>query len=527
MLKGYFSYIRVSTQRQGVQGTSLTEQTAAIDRYARSWDLRIIKRFEERETAAKTGRPVFLDMVKSLKRGKAQGVIIHKIDRSARNLRDWVELNSLVDLGIEVHFANEGLDLRSRGGRLSADIQAVVASDYIRNLREETIKGMHGRIKQGFYPFPAPIGYVDSGAAKPKELDPVRGPLIKKAFELYATGRYSVLALAAEMYDHGLRARSGQKFSKNALNVCLRNPFYIGLVRLRSMSETFLGKHLPLVSKRLFDDVQAVLSGKSVKKRIKHFFIFRRLVTCGSCRNRLVAERQKGIVYYRCHTRDCGQSPFRETRIIEEFYDVLSRIEFTKAEITDFEVEIRRLENDGPKEAERTKQELALMIKRVEARLEKLADAYIDGIFDRETYDKKQQTLISERLRASERMAGLDAEPEKIAGSLRSFLELAKSACLSFKRASDEEKRELVEIICSNILANGKSLIFELNSEFQAAHDRPSGLSGAPFRDTSRTLAELLKVFKKNPTSVFTSKTPDILDQTPRKFIPQRPNNPN
>ena len=133
----------------------------------------IVRWFEERETAAKKGRPVWNEMLKLLRQGKAHGVLIHKIDRSARNLKDWADLGDCIDDGIEVHFANEGLDLNSRGGRLSADIQAVVAADYIRNLREEAKKGIYGRLKQGFYPSRAPIGYLDNGAAKPKTIDPV------------------------------------------------------------------------------------------------------------------------------------------------------------------------------------------------------------------------------------------------------------------------------------------------------------------------------------------------------------------
>ena len=66
-------------------------------------------------------------------------MIIHKIDRSARNLKDWADLGELIDQGIDVHFANESLDLHSRGGRLSADIQAVVAADYT-CIREEIVE---------------------------------------------------------------------------------------------------------------------------------------------------------------------------------------------------------------------------------------------------------------------------------------------------------------------------------------------------------------------------------------------------
>src|SRR4029450_11873410 len=148
-MKNYLGYVRVSTAKQGEQGVSLQEQREAIVRYAERNGLGIMEWFEERETAAKRGRPIFAKMLKLLKRGKASGVIIHKIDRSARNLKDWADLGQLIDEGIDVRFSQESLDLNTRGGRLSADIQAVVAADFIRNLREETRKGFYGRLKQG------------------------------------------------------------------------------------------------------------------------------------------------------------------------------------------------------------------------------------------------------------------------------------------------------------------------------------------------------------------------------------------
>src|SRR4051794_23677655 len=114
--KKYFSYIRVSTQKQGQVGTSLAEQQAAIDSFASNFRLPIIRRFEERETAAKQGRPVFSEMIRLLRLCQAEGVIIHKIDRSARNLKDWVALGGLIDQGVEVHFVAESLDMNSRGG---------------------------------------------------------------------------------------------------------------------------------------------------------------------------------------------------------------------------------------------------------------------------------------------------------------------------------------------------------------------------------------------------------------------------
>src|SRR2546422_4292109 len=143
-----------------------------------------------------------------LRLGKIQGVVIHKIDRSVRNLEDWADVGKLVDAGVQIHFATENVDLKTVAGRLSADIQAVVAAHYSRNLREEVKKGLYGRLKQGFYPFRAPIGYLDQGTAKAKVPDPDMAPRIVRTFELYDSGHYSEPELVREMYSRGLRNRN-------------------------------------------------------------------------------------------------------------------------------------------------------------------------------------------------------------------------------------------------------------------------------------------------------------------------------
>jgi DNA invertase Pin-like site-specific DNA recombinase len=296
--KGYFGYIRVSTARQGQTGISLTEQRSSIESYATANNLHVVKEFQEQETAARGGRRVFQEMIASMKDGQVSGLIMHKIDRGARNLKDWAELGELIDAGMDVHFANEQLDLFSRGGRLSADIQAVVAADYIRNLREEVKKGFYGRIKQGLFPMPAPLGYINQGGGRVKLPDPVSAPLIKQAFELYATGKYSLDSLTRKMNRLGLRGRKGQRLGKNCLTNILHNHFYTGIIRLKAREEYFPGVHQPMVSERLFDRVQDMLKTRkrrNGKSKLVEAFLFRRLVFCRKCRTRLIAERQISI----------------------------------------------------------------------------------------------------------------------------------------------------------------------------------------------------------------------------------------
>jgi len=226
----YFAYARVSTPRQGEKGVSLREQREAIERYASVRRLTVARWFEDRESASHTGRSAFTEMLRLLRLGRVQGVIIHKIDRSARNLQDWSDIGKLADSGVEVHFASENVDLNTVPGRLSADIQAVVAAHYSRNLREEVKKGIYGRLKQGFYPFRAPIGYLNEGAAKAKIPDPVRAPIVRQIFELYASGRYSLPQLTERMFTLGLRNLNGGPVTMAATAKTLHNPFYIGLM---------------------------------------------------------------------------------------------------------------------------------------------------------------------------------------------------------------------------------------------------------------------------------------------------------
>jgi site-specific DNA recombinase len=264
-MKHYFGYVRVSTPKQGEHGVSLQEQKGAIEEYTRRHNLSVTGWYEETETAAKRGRRIFEKMLRDRSRKNISGVIVHKIDRSARNFFDWAGLNALMDEGVEIHIASENRRIETRGDRLAADVQAVVAVDYIRNLREETIKGFYGRLKQGLYPLKAPLGYLDRGRGKVKEIDPMKGPLIRSAFERYATGAFTLTSLSERLAVEGLRSRNGKPLSANILWKTLRNPFYMGIMRIEKRGEHFPGIHEPLVSKRLFDEVEAVLDGRETE----------------------------------------------------------------------------------------------------------------------------------------------------------------------------------------------------------------------------------------------------------------------
>lgn len=487
-MKTVFAYIRVSTVKQGVYGSSLQEQQSAIQAYAERHDLAICEWFEERESAAKRGRRVFQRMLKLLERRRATGVIIHKIDRGARNLKDWADLGELMDRGVEMHFAHESLDLSSRGGRLAADIQAVVAADFIRNLKDEVRKGFQGRLKQGLYPLPAPIGYIDQGRGLPKLPDPVMAPLVRRVFELYATGRCSLAQLGDDAYRFGLRNRRGGRVTRNGFSKLLNNEFYIGNIHIRRTGDRFPGVHQPLVPVALFREVQAVLRGRKIQTTVRHDYAYRRLIACASCGYRLIGERQKGRVYYRCHTRRCPTTCLLETALDDHIGQALGQVSVPLQMYRDIAHEFDIMHRERLQKMGEHVRAARLQLAQIEERLARLTDAYIDQTIERPIYLDRKAKLLGERADAAEYLARLTAGDDPLQSKAKRFLELLERLCQSQNLVVPHEKREMFQSVTSNLRAAGKNLLFDWKFTFALLAQWTESACSRPQQDVHRTL---------------------------------------
>lgn len=496
-MKQCFAYIRVSTVKQG-EGVSLEAQQEAITRFASQHNLSIIQWFEEKETAAKCGRPQFNKMVRELRNGRANGLIIHKIDRSARNLADWARIGDLADAGIDIHFATESLDFRSRGGRLAADVQAVVAADYIRNLRDECIKGLNGRLKQGYYPFRAPIGYLDNGRAQPKTFDPLRAGLVREAFELYASRRHSLRSLRAELQKRGLTNRHGGKLTLRGLETILRNPFYTGVIFIRRTGATFQGNHEPLISAHLFQRVQDIKSGKAGPKVTRHNHLYQGLFRCGACDGPMVPERQKGTVYYRCQRRDCITKTVREDQIAASIRLCLANAELTEQNAKDACLAIRGWVTE--RKNQNDDQSLVLRESNLQSRKARLTDALVDGMIEREDYKERHKALVLEEQMLREERAAFTSLYAK-AENLHSVIELTRNLTQGHDLADRQQRRAIVEMTTSNRTVTGKNVYIEPQDWLQGLKGISSVPSGEPSRDRDRTFRGILRQFTDRPVS--------------------------
>jgi len=488
LMKSYFGYIRVSTPRQG-RGVSLDEQRAAILLFAAKRGLKIAEWFVETETAARQGRMEFTKMIRGLESGKATGVVIHKIDRGARNMKDWANLGELIDAGIDVQFAHESLDLRSRGGRLAADIQAVVAADYIRNLRDEVLKGFYGRLKQGIYPLPAPVGYLDRGAGIPKEIDPIAAPLVRYAFERYASGDIGLDALRQDLSKRGLKTNRGAPLSINGLAGMLHNPFYTGIIRIEKRCESFQGAHTPLITAALFGRVQEAMAGKHRPKAKSHAFRYRTMISHAGCTRRLTGEIHKGrFVYYRCHGPSCRGIAVPERVIDKAITEKVLRVACTPEDLRDLRDLVEGERTKGAANAANDETSLHVQIGKCNERLEHLTDALLDGAITKEIFDHRNARLLGERRDLQDRLAALGGEAEWLK-QYREF-ELNNNQLLRYETLIDDEKRDLVSSLCSNFALEGRKTVFTLRFPYKEIAETQGYHSGGPRSGDVRTRAQ-------------------------------------
>lgn len=472
-----YGYIRVSTKKQG-EGVSLEVQKADIERFAKQKGLNITRWYQEKKSASKGFRPEFNRMIADLHEKKANGFIIHKIDRISRNNHDWAIVNDLIDQGYEVHSATESLNLKEVSGRMVADFHALIATNYSRNLSQESKKGLYGRLKQGIYPFRAPVGYLDQGKGVAKAIDPIKSPLVIKLFRYYVHEGYSIRELTAKMNREGLTNSLGNRLDKNGVTCILKNSFYTGIISVKGRQ--FQGAHKALISQSMFKKAQDIMVGKTNAKKFKHNFQFRKRIRCNLCKYRLTGERQKGHIYYRCHTRGCAMKSLRESTVNLYVSKMLRAIVLTDTEAEELYSLVDSLQNNWQKKQQQLIQSLNLRLGNLKQKLNRATDALLDGTITKEQYQAQEQKILANEREILEQQNEVSSEKSKFLKKMSDFFELSKNLEKLYELANMDEKRELLEILTSNLEVEGSKLVFTIQSPFSHLVNRDILMSGPP-----------------------------------------------
>jgi len=268
------SYIRVSTKDQAerggqAEGFSIPAQREAIRRKADGMTAVIVAEFTDAGESAKTSdRAELQRMLAYLITHPVTYVLVHKIDRLARNRADDIEITMAIRAtGATLVSVTENID-ETPSGFLMHGIMSSIAEFYSRNLAQEVSKGMSQKVSSGGTVSRAPIGYLnvrDSLNGREHRyvaIDPERAEHVKWAFEAYATGDWSLSSLAEALESRGLAQRATPKqvakpVRPNKLQEILRNRYYLGYVTWRGVE--YDGNHEALIDRETFERVQTVL----------------------------------------------------------------------------------------------------------------------------------------------------------------------------------------------------------------------------------------------------------------------------
>lgn len=460
-------YKRVSTKDQKKEGYSIPAQAKLLLGYADAKGLRVVREFEDDETARKPDRSDFDVMVDFLKSRRAcRTVIVEKTDRLYRNFRDYVTLE---ELDLEVHFVKDHVVLSKNSRsqeKLMHDIRVVMAKNYCENLSEEAKKGQTEKAEQGIYPGKAGLGYsnvkLEAIGKRGIVPDPKLAPHITKMFERYGTGLVSLEEVRDVAHGDGARfRRTGAPLSTATVHGILRNRIYTG--DFEWAGNVYKGIHEPLVSRELWERVQKILSSRGEKntRKAKHEFAFSGLINCGHCGCALVGELKKGkYVYYHCtgYKQRCPEPYTREEVLEEKFNELLWGLSFDDETIGWVTDALRVSHADERQHHEEAIARLHAEYTKYQTRIDGMYIDKLDGKVDVPFFDQKSAEWRAEQARIREAIDHHEKANQTYLEEGILLLEVVKRAPELFEKQPPAEKRRLLNFVLSNCSWKGGDL---------------------------------------------------------------------
>ncbi len=476
-MKNYLALARVSSEEQE-HGFSLDIQEDALREWAVRNDATIHKMYRVAETAHKSEkRKAFHEMLDYARnnKGRVDGLLFYKVDRAARNMKDWIDLVELRDKhGIEIVCITEPFD-QTPAGKLNSNMLAAISQFYSDQLAIRTAEGVKRRVHCGLFPGHAPYGYENyrengRGLIRVNE-EEARN--VKRIFELYAFHRHSSETLAAVMRAEGLRYCTSQPtFTRSKVYTILIDRSYLGEIKYRG--EWVQGKHPALVDQATFERVQVLLGKRTYGK---HDSVYGNgLITCGHCGRPVVAEvkqkRGKEYTYYRCagytgegHPRE--RVPGRQ--LDEHMLSLFDRLRIEDKQILQWLQRVIR-EKVKSEVAGNTAQlrEIQRQIEQVNKDRNALLTLRMHREIEPDTYARKDNELQKSLARLRTRLEGQAHQKTEIGDTAMKVLELSQSLRSKWDSTDIDEKRVILEIVGLNYELKHGSLCVTMRKPFDA-----------------------------------------------------------
>lgn len=499
------SISRVSTEEQREAGNSLPAQSERIKTYCEKENFQIVKSFSFDESAYKEKRDEFdklLEYVQQVSKKEKVAVCFDKVDRLSRSVFDK-RVGFLYEMAvadeIELHFVSDGQIINNQMSAVSKfqfGMSLGLAKYYSDAIGDNVKRAFEKKRKNGEWTGAVPIGYLnvslDEGKRLRKDiiLDPNKEHLIKKMFELYATGNYSYATILEEITDLGLRSKKNTKLPKSMVERIIKNSFYYGMAYSKKYNESWIHKYPKLISKDLFDKCQEVRLKrlKTPSKVLSRDFIFKGLLKCQNCGCSMSPEIKKGkYIYYSCTNAKgiCKKEYVNENDLLKPIYKVLNKFStITKDVQDDLIAELRK---STEAEVEFHKNQVNRVhedYQKIKNKDNRLLEMYLDDdkSITKDIYDKKHQEY-ADKLQFLEIELSEHREADyEYQTTMSSVISVARRAKDIFENCSEPmQKRAFLNYLLHNPTVKEKELCFSIASPFNLVlelADEPNLLRG-------------------------------------------------
>lgn len=245
-MKKYIGYIRVSTEEQ-VSGYGLDAQRASIEAYCMAMGYELEQIFvDEGESGAKTERPALQEVLALVSTGEYAGVIVMKLDRLSRKLKDILNMHDDVFLPNDTAIISvkEQFDTSNAMGRLFFQIIGSFAEFEREVIKERMVGGKIEKAKKGIFAGgSAAYGYdVINGELVVNETEAVA---VRRIFQMRAD-QMTLQSIADILNRDGTPTKRGRKWSKVVIKQILdRESFYRGMYKYSDI--VVKGQHTPIL----------------------------------------------------------------------------------------------------------------------------------------------------------------------------------------------------------------------------------------------------------------------------------------
>lgn len=466
------TYVRVSSREQ-VDGYSISAQHEACRRLIEDEGWTLAGAFtDEGESARTQDRPQFQALLQTLKEDPTIDVlVVHKLDRLARNLEDHVAVRAqLRKHGVQLVSVSESLE-ESASGKLVEGIMASIAEFYSVNLAQEVRKGMTEKARRGGWPTLAPVGYKNirlpnGGGRRRGEAvivpDEEQAPLVKEAFELYATGEWTLTALYERMRKKGLRNRQRRHpISRSAFADMLHSRAYIGKVEWHGAE--YDGTHEPLIEEDLFNQVQEVFRthDRAGVRRRRNSHYLKGTLYCGTCGSRMSTLNAKGrYTYFYCLGRQSGrtqcQEPFVKAEELEEQVEELyRRVHLPEAVARSLQEELHAEIDRRQSNRLRSEKLLRQRLDRLESERTKVLAAYYDEAVTSDQLKAEQKRIDREVAELQDQLTQTEQGLTEANERVERALTLAEDLQRAYVTASPKVRRRYNQALLPKVYVEG------------------------------------------------------------------------